>query len=39
MLESDKEYKGLIGNVNINVISKYITLYYQSTSIFFCFIR
>ena len=35
LFESDKEDEGLIGNFNINVLSKYIALYSQSPSNFF----
>ena len=35
MFESDEYDEGLIGNVNLNVLSKYIALYSQSSSNFF----
>ena len=39
MFESDEEDEGLIGNVNLNVVSKYIALYSQSPSICFVMLR
>ena len=35
MFESDEEDEGLIGNVNLNVLSEYIALYSQPPSTFF----